>query len=86
MTRQSMKFCVVSIFLCCASPLAVADGHTPVSAALQALESVRALSEVTISPDAEHVVYGSVVTGTRGGSAVLERVVGWFNSYLKPGA
>jgi dipeptidyl aminopeptidase/acylaminoacyl peptidase len=58
------------MFLCCSPLLVAADAQTRISTALQALESVRALSEVAISPDGRHVVYGSVVTGTRDGAEV----------------
>jgi dipeptidyl aminopeptidase/acylaminoacyl peptidase len=57
------------ILLGCAAPLA-ADAPAPISAALQALESVHALSEVSISPDGRRVVYGTEVSGMRGGSQV----------------
>ena len=57
------------ILLGCAAPLA-ADEPGPISAALQALESVHALSEVTISPDGRRIVYGTEVSGMRGGSQV----------------
>src|SRR5260370_37969195 len=39
-----------------------------VAAVLDALNSVHAFGEGAISPDGRHVVYGSVVTGTRGGA------------------
>ena len=61
---------LVTVFLCCSPLLVAADAQTPISAALQAIESVHALSEVAISPDGRHVVYGSVVTGTRDGAPV----------------
>ena len=62
--------CAVLILLCCAEPLVAADEPTPISAALRALESVHALSEVAISPDGRYVVYGTEVSGMRGGSEV----------------
>ncbi len=70
MNEQPIITCLASTFLCCAPSLVPADAQTPISAALQALESVHALSEVAISPDGKHVVYGTVITGARGGSAV----------------
>jgi dipeptidyl aminopeptidase/acylaminoacyl peptidase len=47
-----------------------ADTQASISTALQALKSVRALTEVAISPDGKHVVYGSAATGTREGAEV----------------
>ena len=58
------------MLLGCAPLLAAADAQTPISTALEALESVRALSEVALSPDGKHVVYGSEVTGMRDGAEV----------------
>jgi dipeptidyl aminopeptidase/acylaminoacyl peptidase len=70
MTKQLTIMCVLDIFLCCVSPPVAADAQAPIAAALQALESVHALSEVALSADGGRVIYGSVVTGTRGGSPV----------------
>jgi dipeptidyl aminopeptidase/acylaminoacyl peptidase len=57
------------LLLCCPHTVA-ADAETAIPTALQALKSVRALSEVAISPDGRHVVYGSAATGTRDGAEV----------------
>jgi len=70
MTKPVITMCLLPILLCFVSPPVAADGRTPVAAALQALESVHALNEVAISPDGRRVIYGSQVTGTRGGSTV----------------
>jgi dipeptidyl aminopeptidase/acylaminoacyl peptidase len=48
---------------------AAADSPT-IATALDALSSVHAFSEVALSPDGKHAVYGSVVAGTRGGATV----------------
>jgi dipeptidyl aminopeptidase/acylaminoacyl peptidase len=61
---------VASTLLWCSPLVVAADSETPISAALQALGSVHALSEVAISPDGRHVVYGTVVTGKRDGAEV----------------
>jgi dipeptidyl aminopeptidase/acylaminoacyl peptidase len=70
MNEQPIMKRSVPIFLCCSLSLASVNGQTPVSAALQALESVHAPSEVAMSPDGRHLVYSSVATGTRGGTTV----------------
>jgi dipeptidyl aminopeptidase/acylaminoacyl peptidase len=45
--------------------------ETPaIASALEALGAVHRFSEVAISPDGRHAVYGSVVAGMRGGAAV----------------
>jgi dipeptidyl aminopeptidase/acylaminoacyl peptidase len=61
---------LITLLLSGASPLVAAQGQTSVAAALQALESVHALSEVAISPDGRRLVYGTAVAGTRGGTTV----------------
>ena len=61
---------VAPMFLCCSPLVIAADAQTSISTALHTLESVRAISEVAISPDGRHVVYGSVMTGTRNGAEV----------------
>jgi dipeptidyl aminopeptidase/acylaminoacyl peptidase len=61
---------LLTILLGGASGPVVAEEQTSVSAALQSLESVHALSEVAISPDGRRLVYGTAVAGTRGGSTV----------------
>ena len=53
-----------------ARPSLAADARISVSGALQALESVHALDEVAISPDGKRLVYGTAVTGARGGTSV----------------
>src|ERR1700757_4051175 len=68
--KPVMMMCVVPMLLSCVPPLVAADGHATVAAALQALESVHGLSEVAISPDGRYLVYGTDITGTRGGRAV----------------
>lgn len=70
MTKPVITMCLLPILLCFVSPPGAAHGRTAVAAALQALESVHALNEVAISPDGRRVIYGSQVTGTRGGSTV----------------
>jgi hypothetical protein len=70
MTRRPTLLSLVAAFLCCSLPPVAADAQTAISTALQALESVRALSEVAISPDGRHIVYGNVATGTRDGAQV----------------
>ena len=69
MIRQPIITSLAPLLLCCPL-LAAADAETPISTALQALKSVRALSEVAISPDGRHLVYGSAATGTRDGAEV----------------
>jgi len=70
MTQRPMMMSLAPVVLCCCPLLAAADAPTPISMALQALGSVRALDEVALSPDGRHVVYGSIVTGTRDGAEV----------------
>ena len=48
MTQQPIVMSFVPMFLCCSPLLVAADAQTPLSTALQAIESVRALSEVAI--------------------------------------
>lgn len=53
---------------CLANPPA---GMSPrIAKALDALGAVHPLSEAAISPDGEHVVYGSVAAGNRNGAQV----------------
>jgi len=47
-----------------------AAGPPSIAGALDALGSVRTFSEVALSPDGKHAVYGSVVAGKRGGAVV----------------
>jgi dipeptidyl aminopeptidase/acylaminoacyl peptidase len=47
-----------------------ADEALPIGNILDALGSVHPFSEVALSPDASHLVYGSVVTGKRGDADV----------------
>ena len=70
MIRRPILLRFAPAFLCCSLLPIAADAQTPLSTALQALESVRALTEVAISPDGRHLVYGSVATGTRDGAQV----------------
>jgi len=58
---------VISLFCC---SLAKSDSPLAISAVLDALGAVHTFSEVALSPDGKHVVYGTVVTGKRGGADV----------------
>jgi dipeptidyl aminopeptidase/acylaminoacyl peptidase len=70
MKQRLLAICLLPVLLGAAAPLTAADTRISVSAALQALESVHALTEVAISPDGKRLVYGAAVTGTSGGTAV----------------
>jgi hypothetical protein len=61
MTKHVTVMRLVTFLPCAAVRPVAAEEQTPIAAALQALESVHALSEVAVSPDGRH---GSVVTGT----------------------
>ena len=61
---------VATVLLCGMLAKPVAAQPAPVTAVLDALSSVHPFGEVAISPDARHVIYGSVVTGKRGGAEV----------------
>src|ERR1700728_3471214 len=67
--RVAILNCTAAISLLCCS-LAKSDSPLPISAVLDALGSVHPFSEVALSPDGKHVVYGTVVTGKRGGADV----------------
>jgi len=67
--RVAILNCTAVISLFCCS-LAKSDSPLPISAVLDALSSVHPFSEVALSPDGKHVVYGTVVTGKRGGADV----------------
>jgi dipeptidyl aminopeptidase/acylaminoacyl peptidase len=58
---------VISLLWC---SLAKPDSPPAISTVLDALNSVHTLSEVALSPDGKRVVYGTVVTGKRGGADV----------------
>ena len=58
---------VISLLWC---SLAKPDSPPAISGVLDALNSVHTLSEVALSPDGKRVVYGTVVTGKRGGADV----------------
>jgi dipeptidyl aminopeptidase/acylaminoacyl peptidase len=58
---------VTSLLWC---SLAKSDSPPAISAVLDALNSVHTFSEVALSPDGKRVVYGTVVTGKRGGADV----------------
>jgi dipeptidyl aminopeptidase/acylaminoacyl peptidase len=49
---------------------AAADQSPSITKVLDALSSVHPIGEVTISPDAKRIVYGTTVTGTRGGAEI----------------
>ena len=61
---------VATALLCGMLARPVAAQPAPVTAVLDALSSVHPFGEVAISPDARRVIYGSVVTGKRGGAEV----------------
>ena len=61
---------VATVLLCGMLAKPVAAQPAPVTAVLDALSSVHPFGEVAISPDARRVIYGSVVTGKRGGAEV----------------
>jgi len=61
---------VATALLCGMLAKPVAAQPAPVTAVLDALSSVHPFGEVAISPDARRVIYGSVVTGKRGGAEV----------------
>ena len=61
---------VATALLCSMLAKPVAAQPAPVTAVLDALSSVHPFGEVAISPDARRVIYGSVVTGKRGGAEV----------------
>lgn len=54
----------------CAPVLAATSEPPTVGAILDTLNSVHAFSEVALSPDGKRLVYGSVITGKRGGADV----------------
>lgn len=58
---------VISLLWC---SLAMAGSAPDISSILDALNSVHPFSEVALSPDGKHLVYGNVVTGKRGGAEV----------------
>jgi dipeptidyl aminopeptidase/acylaminoacyl peptidase len=58
---------VISLLWC---SLAKSDSPPAISTVLDALNSVHTFSEVALSPDGKRVVYGTVVTGKRGGADV----------------
>ncbi|MBV8308111.1 MAG: hypothetical protein JO274_11580, partial [Gammaproteobacteria bacterium] len=60
--------CLALALLSCASFSLAADAPPAIAAALQALESVHALTEVALSPDGRQLVYGTSLTGSRGGN------------------
>ncbi|MBV8147363.1 MAG: S9 family peptidase [Gammaproteobacteria bacterium] len=62
--------CLALALLSCASFSLAADAPPAIAAALQALESVHALTEVALSPDGRQLVYGTSLTGSRGGNEV----------------
>ena len=59
-----LGFAAAFLPLCC--PQAQADAPPAISTILDALNAVHPFSEVALSPDARHLVYGNVVTGKRG--------------------
>src|SRR6202789_71242 len=63
-----LNFAAVTSLLWCS--LAKSDSPPAISAVLDALHSVHTFSEVALSPDGKRVVYGTVVTGKRGGADV----------------
>src|ERR1700679_2352104 len=58
---------VISLLWC---SLAKSDSPPAISTVLDALNSVHTFSECALSPDGKRVVYGTVVTGKRGGADV----------------
>jgi sirohydrochlorin ferrochelatase len=56
---------------CGSMPLQAAVQTVPISQALEALDSVHALAEVAISPNGKQLVYGTEVTGMRGGKQAV---------------
>ena len=68
--RMTLGSGIASALLYGALAQPAAGQQSGVAAVLDALNSVHAFGEVAISPDGRHVVYGSVVTGTRGGAEV----------------
>ena len=58
---------VTSLLWC---SLAKSDSPPAISAVLDALNSVHTFNEVALSPDGKRVIYGTVVTGKRGGADV----------------
>ena len=67
--RVPMLNCAAVISLLACS-LAKSDSAPAISTVLDALSAVHTFSEVALSPDGKHVVYGTVVTGKRGGADV----------------
>lgn len=67
--RRAILDCAAVISLLGCS-LAMADSPPGISSILDALNSVHPFSEVALSPDGKHLVYGNVVTGKRGGADV----------------
>src|SRR5581483_7447166 len=55
---------------CCVLSAGAGAQAPSIAKAVEALTSVHPLGEVAISPDGKRVVYGSVVTGKRGGAEV----------------
>jgi dipeptidyl aminopeptidase/acylaminoacyl peptidase len=61
---------VPALVIGCLPCLAVAAESPGVREAISALTAVHVLSEVSVSPDGEHVIYGQQATAKRGGSEV----------------
>lgn len=60
---------------CCVLSEAAGAQGPSIAKAVEALTSVHPLGEVAISPDGKRVVYGSIVTGKRGGAEVDSSVL-----------
>ncbi|MGD0503521.1 MAG: S9 family peptidase [Steroidobacteraceae bacterium] len=67
-------------------PLVSAAEVPAVDTVLDALNSVHPFSEVALSPDGKHLVYGSISTGQRGGSDVDVSVLSLVNARDGSGA
>lgn len=83
--RVAILNCTAAISLLCCS-LAKSDSPLPISAVLDALGSVHPFIEVALSPDGKHVVYGTAVTGKRGGADVDVSSLWIVNSHDGSGA
>ena len=69
MQRHGWPALAGSVSILC-SGIAAAGDSPAVDAVLDVLNSVHPFSEVALSPDGKHLIYGSVSTGQRGGADV----------------
>jgi len=72
MTRSTGALPAVSLgwLLALVPPTGACAESPAISRALDALNSVHSISEVALSPDGKHLVYGRRVRGRRGGAEV----------------